>query len=75
VTTEVPAVVMEDAQLNLMIVNASRLSLEFADRIREGYSKDSFYGYEGEWTKNSRIKAEVGRFWRLGRLCRCPAEL
>jgi hypothetical protein len=32
---------LEDAQLNFMIVNASRLSLEFADLVREGYSQDS----------------------------------
>jgi hypothetical protein len=34
----------EDAQLNLLTVNASQLSHEFADLIREGYSQDSFYG-------------------------------
>jgi hypothetical protein len=34
----------EDAQLNLLTVNALQLSHEFADLIREGYSQDSFYG-------------------------------
>jgi hypothetical protein len=47
----------EDAQLNLMTVNALQLSHEFADLIREGYSQDSFYGDEGEWTKDSRLEA------------------
>jgi hypothetical protein len=37
-----------------------QLSLEFADLIREGYSQDSFYGDEGEWTKDSRIQAMDG---------------
>jgi hypothetical protein len=35
---------LEDAQLNLMTVIASRMSHEFADLIREGYSQDSFIG-------------------------------
>jgi hypothetical protein len=47
----------EDAHLNLLIVNALKQSPEFADYIREGYSQDSFYGDEGEWTKDSRIEA------------------
>jgi hypothetical protein len=59
----------EDAQLNLMTVNALHLSHEFADLIREGYSQDSFYGDDGEWTKDSRIEARAGYFWRLDRLC------
>jgi hypothetical protein len=59
----------EDAQLNLLTVNALQLSHEFADLIREGYSQDSFYGDEGEWTKDSRIEARDGHFWRLDRLC------
>jgi hypothetical protein len=59
----------EDAQLNLLTVNALQLSPEFADLIREGYSQDSFYGDEGEWTKNSRIEARDGYYWRLDRLC------
>jgi hypothetical protein len=58
----------EDAQLNLLIVNALHMSHEFADLIREGYSQDSFYGDEGEWTKDSRIEARDGYFWRLDRL-------
>jgi hypothetical protein len=52
----------EDAQLNLLTVNALQLSPEFADLIREGYSQDSFYGDEGEWTKGSRIEARDGFF-------------
>jgi hypothetical protein len=48
-----------------MTVNALRLSREFADLIREGYSQDSFYGKnKGEWTKDSRIEAIDGYFWR-----------
>jgi hypothetical protein len=39
--------VLEDAQLNLLTVHALRLSHEFADLIREGYSQDSFYGDDG----------------------------
>jgi hypothetical protein len=58
---------LEDAQLNLITVNAMQLSLEFADRIREGYSQDSFYGDGGEWTKDSRIEAIAGYFWHLDR--------
>jgi hypothetical protein len=34
-----------------------QLSHEFADLIREGYPQDSFYGDEGEWTKDSQIDA------------------
>jgi hypothetical protein len=40
-----------------MSANVSRLSHEFADLIREGYSQDYFCGDEGEWTKDSRIGA------------------
>jgi hypothetical protein len=32
----------EDAQLNVLTVNALQQSLEFVDLIREGYSQDSF---------------------------------
>jgi hypothetical protein len=60
---------IEDAQLNVITFNALRLSREFADFIREGYSQDSFYGDEGEWTKDSRIEAVAEYFWRLDRLC------
>jgi hypothetical protein len=60
---------LEDAYLNLLVVNALRLSLEFADLTREGYSQDSFYGDEGELTKDSRIEAKVGYFWHLNCLC------
>jgi hypothetical protein len=58
ITTEVQAHVrlLEDAPLNVMVVRALRLSHEFDDVIREGYSQDSYYGDEGEWTKNSRIE-------------------
>jgi hypothetical protein len=49
----------EDAQLNLMTVNALQLSLDFADLIREGYFQDLFYGDEGEWTKDSRIEVRA----------------
>jgi hypothetical protein len=59
----------EDAQLNLLTVNALQLSPEFADLIREGYSQDPFYGDEGEWTKDSRTEARSGYFWRLDCLC------
>jgi hypothetical protein len=59
----------EDAQLNLLTANALKLSPKFADLIREGYSHDSFYGDEGKWTKDSRIEARDGYFWRLDRLC------
>jgi hypothetical protein len=52
-----------------MNVNALRLSREFADLIREGYSQYSFYGDEGEWTKDTRIEATTNHFWRLDRLC------
>jgi hypothetical protein len=52
-----------------MTVNALHLSHDFADLIREGYAQDSSYGDEGEWTKDSRIKARAGYLWRLDRLC------
>ena len=57
----------EDAQLNSLTVDALQLSPEFADLIREGFSQDSFYGDEGEWTKDSRIEARDGYSWRLNR--------
>jgi hypothetical protein len=59
----------EDAQLNLLTVNAVQLSPEFADLIREGYSHVSLYGDEGEWTRDSWIEAKDGYFWRLNHLC------
>jgi hypothetical protein len=59
----------EDAQLSLLIINALQLSPEFGGLIREGHSQDSFYGDEGDWTKDSRIKARDGYFWRLDRHC------
>jgi hypothetical protein len=59
----------EDAHLNLLTVNALQLSPEIADVIREGFSQDSFYGDEGEWTKDNRIEARDGYFGRLDRLC------
>jgi hypothetical protein len=46
-----------------------QLSHEFADLIRKGYSQDTFYGDESEWTKDIRIEAIYGYFWRLDRLC------
>jgi hypothetical protein len=52
-----------------MTVNALQLTHEFFDLIHEGYSQDSFYGDGGEWTKDSRIEANDGYFWRLDRLC------
>jgi hypothetical protein len=55
--------------LNSMTVNALRLSHEFANLISEGYSQDSFYGDEGEWTKDIRIGARACYFWSLDRIC------
>jgi hypothetical protein len=60
---------LEDAPVNLMTAKALQLSPEFVNIICEGYSQDSFYGDEGEWTKDSRIEAKAGYFWRLDRLC------
>jgi hypothetical protein len=40
---------LEDSQLNLLTVNALRLSLEVVDLVRKGYSQDKFFGDEGEW--------------------------
>jgi hypothetical protein len=59
---------LEDAPLTSMTLNALRLSHELSDLVREGYSQDSFYGDEGEWTKDSWIEAIVRYFWRLNRL-------
>jgi hypothetical protein len=47
---------LEGTQLNLLIVNALRLSLEFAHLIREGYSQDLFMG------KGTGLKQELGYF-------------
>jgi hypothetical protein len=60
---------LRDAQLNSMIVNTLRLSTEFAHLIREGYPRDSFYGDESEWTKDTLIVTIAGYFWRVNRLC------
>jgi hypothetical protein len=60
---------LHDEQLNSRIVNALRLSHELVDLIREEYPHDSSYGDEGEWTKDSRIKARIWHFWRLDRMC------
>jgi hypothetical protein len=51
---------LDDAHAKLIVVDAVRLRLEFADLIREGYSQDSFLGDEGEWTKDERIDASEG---------------
>jgi hypothetical protein len=59
----------KDVQLTLMVVNSLRLSFEFADLVRKRYYKDSLNGDGGEWTKDSRIGAIAGYFWRLDRLC------
>jgi hypothetical protein len=56
---------LEDAQLNLLTVDALRLSHVFVDLIREGYSQDPFYGDEGEWTRDNRIETRALYFWRL----------
>jgi hypothetical protein len=61
---------LKDAQLNVIIVNAlSRLSFELAYLIRKWHSQDSFYGHQGEWTKDCRIEAIVEYLWRLERRC------
>jgi hypothetical protein len=65
----IPAAIIKDTHLYLLIVNVLQLSLELVDLVREGYSQDSFYGDEGEWTRDSRIEAKDGYFWRLDRLC------
>jgi hypothetical protein len=52
-----------------MTINALQLSHELADLICEGYSQDSFYGDEGEWTKDSPIEAIDRYVWCLNRLC------
>jgi hypothetical protein len=59
---------LKDAQLNLMIINVLRLSLEFVDFVRKGYSQDSFYGDEGGWTRDTRIEARACYSWRLNLL-------
>jgi hypothetical protein len=59
----------DNAHLNILTFNALQLSHELADLICEGYSQDSFYGDEGEWTKDNRIEAKTGYFWRLDHLC------
>jgi hypothetical protein len=52
-----------------MNVNALLLSNEFTYYlICKGYSQDSLYGDEGEWTKDSRIEAIARYFWRLDRM-------
>jgi hypothetical protein len=58
-----------DAYLKLTNLNALRLSNELADLIREGYFQESFYGNEGERTKDSRSEGKDGYFWRLDRMC------
>jgi hypothetical protein len=60
---------LEDARLDLMIINALQLSHMFADLIREGYSRHPFYGDKGDWTRDSRIEARDWYFWRLDRMC------
>jgi hypothetical protein len=59
----------EDGQLNVMNVNALRLSHDFAYLIHEGHSQDSFYRHEGEWAKDNWIRSQSWLFWRLDRLC------
>jgi hypothetical protein len=52
-----------------MNINTCRLSLEFADLVHEGYSQYSFYGDEGEWTKDNWIELQDVYFWCLDCLC------
>jgi hypothetical protein len=68
VTTGVPFDVRRHGK-KIRIVNAVRMSLEFDDLVREGYSHDLFYRDEGEWARDSRIGAIAYYFWRLNRLC------
>jgi hypothetical protein len=67
-TTGVPTVVRRRA-INLLTLNALRLSPEFANLVREGYSQDSFYVDKVEWTKDCRIEAITWYFWRLDGQC------
>jgi hypothetical protein len=46
----------EDAQLNLLTVNALQLYPEFVDLIREWYSQDSFYGARVSGQKTAGLK-------------------
>jgi hypothetical protein len=62
---------LNDAHLNLTIVDALRLCHEFVDPER--YSQDSLYGDEGKRTRGSQNVAKDGYFWRLDRLC-APRE-
>jgi hypothetical protein len=65
----------KDSQSDFVTTHALRLSYEFANLIRKGYSQDSFYGDEGEGTKDSLIEATLGCFWRLDRVCACRGTL
>jgi hypothetical protein len=39
------------------------------EMVRIGYTRDSLYGDEGEWTKGGQIVARDGCFRRNARLC------
>jgi hypothetical protein len=60
---------LNDAQLNLTMVYALRLSHELVDLSRQGDFQDMFYGDESGWTRNNQINARDVYFWRLDRFC------
>jgi hypothetical protein len=68
ITTEILAAARRQ-EVKLTNYQAFRLSHKLADLTREGYSQDLCYGNEGEWTKDSRMKAIDGYFRRLVRMC------
>jgi hypothetical protein len=63
------------ASLNLddnstrLSVDVPHLHPELVEMVRLGYTIDSFYGDEGQWTKGGlHIVARDGYFWRNARL-------
>jgi hypothetical protein len=51
-----------------MIATALLSGPKLAYLIREGYFQLSFYGDDGEWTKDRRIEAIDGYLWHLDRM-------
>jgi hypothetical protein len=51
-----------DDDLRSLTVDVMQLHPELSEMVRLGYTKDSFYENEGEWTKCGQIIARDGCF-------------
>jgi hypothetical protein len=58
-----------DANFSSLAAHVLQLYPELREMVRLGYTKDSLYGDESEWTKGAHIVARHGCFRKNARLC------